>query len=144
MRSLRLVLLLALAAASGLSCAPRREVVELRVGSSVFSVEVARTPADCERGLMKRSSLAPLGGMLFVFDSDQRLDFWMKDTLLPLSIAFLSSSGKITEIRDMRPLSEDVVSSRMSCRYALEVNQGAFARAGVGEGDSIGLPSGFR
>jgi uncharacterized membrane protein (UPF0127 family) len=59
-------------------------------------------------------------------------------------VAFLSSAGKITEIRDMRPLSEDIVSSRMACRYALELNRGAFSRAGAGEGDTVGFPAGFK
>lgn len=126
------------------SCAPRMESITLGVGKSVFTVEVARTDAERARGLMYRSKLPPLGGMLFVFDADQRLEFWMKNTRIPLSIAFLSSTGKVTEIRDLRPYSEEVVRSRIACRYALEVNAGAFAQAGVGEGDTISFPAGFR
>jgi len=126
------------------ACSPAREVMELSLGGIPFSVEVARTAAQREKGLMARKTLPPNAGMLFVFESDQRLEFWMKDTLVPLSIAFVSSAGVITEIRDMRPLSQDTIQSRMACRYALEVNQGAFVRAGVREGDVIRLPEGFR
>jgi len=75
------------------------------VGSTVFTVEVARTEAQRERGLMHRRSLGSREGMLFVFDADQRLAFWMKDTPGALSIAFLSPEGRILQIEDMEPLS---------------------------------------
>ena len=107
-------------------------------------VEVARTDAQRERGLMKRRSLGSREGMLFVFEADQRLVFWMKDTLVPLSIAFLSSEGRILQIEDMEPLSEKAIRSRLSARYALELPQGAFDEVGAAEGDTVGLPAGFR
>jgi uncharacterized membrane protein (UPF0127 family) len=144
MRRWKLLALVACAALPGSSCAPETEVIELGIGEQVFVVEVARTTEQQGTGLMHRKSLAPHRGMLFVYDADHQLSFWMKDTLIPLSIAFLSSSGKITEIRDMRPRSLDVLSSRLACRYALEANLGAFAEAGVGEGDTIRFPEGFR
>lgn len=128
-------------------CAPRAEPmgrIEVTVGSAVFTVEVARTDAQRARGLMKRRTLDPRAGMLFVFESDQRLAFWMKDTLLPLSIAFLSSEGKILQIEDMEPLSERTIVSVRSARYALELPRGAFADVGAAVGDSIGFPAGFR
>jgi uncharacterized membrane protein (UPF0127 family) len=125
-------------------CTAKLERVPLTVGSDVFTVEVARTDAQRERGLMHRRSLGNREGMLFVFDADQRLAFWMKDTLVPLSIAFLSSEGKILQIEDMEPLSQKAIRSRLSARYALELPRGAFAEVGAAEGDSVVLPEGFR
>jgi uncharacterized membrane protein (UPF0127 family) len=124
--------------------AERMERVVVTVGSAVFDVEVARTDAQRERGLMKRKSLGSREGMLFVFEADQRLAFWMKDTLVPLSIAFLSSEGRILQIEDMVPLSEKAIRSRLSARYALELPRGAFDEVGAAEGGSVGLPAGFR
>jgi uncharacterized membrane protein (UPF0127 family) len=125
-------------------CAAKQERVRVDVGSAAFTVEVARTDAQRAQGLMHRRSLGSREGMLFVFDADQRLSFWMKDTLVPLSIAFLSSEGKILQIEDMEPLSQKVIRSRLSARYALELPRGAFAEVGVAEGDTIVLPEGFR
>jgi hypothetical protein len=92
---------------------------------------------------MGRKDLGPRDGMIFVFDRDDHLSFWMKDTPTPLSIAFLSKEGKVLEIDDMRPFSESIVRSRFSARYALEMRQGAFTEIGVKEGDTVRLPAGF-
>jgi uncharacterized membrane protein (UPF0127 family) len=102
--------------------------------------EIARTADEKERGLMVRKSLADGNGMLFVFDRDQIMSFWMKNTLIPLSIAYIRSDGGIAEIRNMRPLDETPVRSSRSVRYALEVPQGWFDRAGVKAGDRLLLP----
>jgi uncharacterized protein len=120
------------------------EKIDLVLGGEVFRIEVARTDQDRERGLMHRKSLGEREGMLFVFESDQHLGFWMKDTTIPLSIAFLSATGRIEEILDMEPLSQKVLRSRLSCRYALEVGSGTYARLGIKEGDMVHLPDGFR
>lgn len=125
-------------------CAPKLERVPLTVGSALFTVEVARTGAERARGLMHRRSLGDREGMLFVFDADQHLAFWMKDTLVPLSIAFLSSEGRILQIEDMEPLSQKAIRSRFSARYALELPRGAFAEVGATVGDTVVLPEGFR
>jgi uncharacterized membrane protein (UPF0127 family) len=125
-------------------CSQELERVRLTVGSAAFTVEVARTDAQRSRGLMHRRSLGSREGMLFVFDADQHLTFWMKDTLVPLSIAFLSSEGKILQIEDLEPLSQKVVRSRLSARYALELGRGAFAEVDAAEGDIVVLPEGFR
>lgn len=131
-----------------LTACPRSEGTMERIGiglgDAVFQVEVARTDRERERGLMNRKALGEREGMLFVFESDQHLSFWMKDTTVPLSIAFLSASGRIEEIADMEPLSRRIVRSRLSCRYALEVPKGAYARLGIGEGDIVKLPEGLR
>jgi uncharacterized protein len=128
-------------------CSPRTgtmDRVDVTVGSAVFSVQVARTDAQRERGLMQRRSLGRREGMIFVFDADEHLTFWMKNTLIPLSIAFLSSEGRILQIEDMVPLSEKAIRSRLSARYALELPKGAFDEVGAAEGGLVGLPAGFR
>jgi uncharacterized membrane protein (UPF0127 family) len=101
--------------------------------------EIARTAAERETGLMFRRSLADGEGMLFVFERDEMLSFWMKNTLIPLSIAYLSYNGRILEIHDMKPRDLTPVRSGRSARYALEVPQGWFDRAGVKPGDTLVL-----
>ena len=93
---------------------------------------------------MHRKSLGAREGMLFVFDRDDHLAFWMKNTSIPLSIAFLSPEGRILEIVDMEPFSERTIRSRLSSRFAVEVNRGKFSEAGVKEGDAVILPPGFQ
>jgi uncharacterized membrane protein (UPF0127 family) len=122
------------------SCGSPMEKASISVAGKAFTVEVARTDAERQQGLMGRKSLGPTEGMLFVFDRDQRLDFWMKNTRVPLSIAFLSSEGKILELVDMQPLSEKIIRSRLSCRYALELPQGTFQAIGAGVGTAVMLP----
>ena len=115
--------------------------IETAQGAPVpLKVEVARTQEERNRGLMNRHSLAGGEGMLFVFDRDQTLNFWMKNTYIPLSIAFISSAGEILEIRRMAPLDLTGVVSSRSARYALEVPQGWFSRAGIAPGDYVRLP----
>lgn len=119
---------------------PVRARVALPVGPAVFLVEKASTPKERETGLMYRTKMAENEGMIFIFERDEHLSFWMKNTPLPLSIAYISSEGEIKEILDMQPQSEASVPSTWAVRYALELNQGAFARAGVKVGDRISLP----
>lgn len=121
------------------SANPRLRTVELRVGGSALKAEVARTPSEREKGLMFRTSLKDGEGMLFVFEADQRLAFWMKNTSIPLSVAYLSSDGTIREIMDLEPFSLDARGSERSLRYALEVPRGWFGRIGVKSGDSVDL-----
>ncbi len=124
-------------------CQPRLERITLRAAGQEITVEVARTEPEREHGLMGRRNLGPREGMVFVFDRDQHLDFWMKDTPTPLTIAFLSAEGKVLELVDMEPYSEKVVQSRLSARYALEMRQGAFADLGIKEGTFLTFPPGF-
>ncbi|MQY76966.1 MAG: hypothetical protein GH155_04975 [Spirochaeta sp.] len=93
---------------------------------------------------MFRKNLKAGEGMLFVFPADQYLSFWMKDTHIPLSIAFLAKDGEILQIDDLKPLSLRTVRSRRSARYALEVLQGSFSDLDVKPGHKIGLPEDFR
>ena len=101
--------------------------------------EIARTAAEQETGLMFRHSLADGEGMLFVFERDKMLSFWMKNTLVPLSIAYISYNGRIMEIHDMKPQDLTPIRSSRSARYALEVPQGWFERAGIKTGDTLVL-----
>ena len=101
--------------------------------------EMARTPAQQRRGLMNRKNIPDGTGMLFVFDKDEVLSFWMKDTPHPLSIAYIDSSGRIRDIYDMTPFSLAPVVSTVSVRYALEVPQGWFGRVNIKIGDTLVL-----
>jgi len=120
-----------------LSCSKEPEKLILSINGRYLEVEVARTKKEREKGLMNRKSLGWNEGMLFVFDDDQYLSFWMKNTSIPLSIAFLDKNGIVTDIYSMKPFSlEPVVSSR-KCRYAIEVNDGFFEECGLKIGDRI-------
>ncbi len=125
------------------ACRVPAEKITLEVSGQTLTVEVARTRAAREHGLMGRRDLGPRDGMLFLFDRDQRLAFWMKDTPTALSIAFISEDGRILQIEDMQPFSETVIQSRLSARYALEMRQGAFHDLGIAAGDVIAFPEGF-
>ncbi|AAZ98616.1 exported protein [Thiobacillus denitrificans ATCC 25259] len=103
----------------------------LRVGPHVFEVEVAATPRARQRGLMGRTHLAADRGMLFVFEQPGRHCFWMRDTPLPLSIAFIDAAGRIANLADMAPRSETPHCPKREVRYALEVRQGEFRRRGI-------------
>ncbi|WP_234969010.1 DUF192 domain-containing protein [Alkalispirochaeta americana] len=118
--------------------------VALDVGGHTFQVELAETEETRARGLMFRENLEPDQGMLFVFPDSSIRAFWMKDTPLPLSIAYISAQGVILEIRHMEPFSLEPVQSRYPLRFALEVNQGRFEELGISPGDRVDLaPLGF-
>lgn len=105
-------------------------------------VEVADEPAERATGLMRRAALARDAGMLFQFPADTRGGFWMKNTLIPLSVAFADRRGVIRRILVMTPCRRDpcrVYDPGIAYRSALEVNRGAFARWGVAEGDRLRL-----
>lgn len=120
---------------------PKLATSSLRVGNARVVAEVASTETERERGLMFRSALADGEGMLFVFDKDDMLAFWMKNTKLPLSLAYISSDGTIRQIVDLEPESLASVPSERSVRYALEVPRGWFSRAGVVVGDKVDFGS---
>ena len=104
---------------------------------SVVRAEIARTQEERQQGLMFRQNLPDGEGMLFIFERDEILSFWMRNTYIPLSIAFITYDGRIVDIKDMYPLDETSVTSSRSVRYALEVPQGWFSRAGVQVGDIV-------
>ncbi len=110
-------------------------------GSAVrLYIEIADTPIRQERGLMNRTAMAEDQGMIFVFPEATTVSFWMHDTLLPLSIAFIDANRRIVDLQDMQPLDETLHSSAQPYVYALEVNQGYFHRHGITVGDAVGLP----
>jgi len=103
-------------------------------------IEIAETPAQLEQGLSGRRTLAPNSGMAFLWKSDVRGRFWMKNTSIPLSIAFWGKRGRILRILDMTPCRRDpckIYDPKVAFRGALEVNRGAFARWGVRPGARV-------
>jgi uncharacterized protein len=117
-------------------------LLDTEEGSVLINVEVAENDAQRRLGLMNRTALDADSGMVFVFFEPTRGGFWMKDTLIPLSIAFFDIDGKILKILDMEPCKTDPCRSydpEVTYRGALEVNQGAFRDWGVREGDFIRL-----
>lgn len=111
------------------------------IGDTEVTLEVAAEPEDLRQGLMYRDSLARNSGMLFVFPHEGVYSFWMKNTRIPLSIAFINSSGEIVGIEEMQPY--DVSSVHMPYipyRYAVEMDSGWFATHGVEVGDKIMIP----
>jgi hypothetical protein len=127
-------LALTLAAASAQAQLP---VVELGAGMHRIRAELADTFATRVRGLMYRESLAPNAGMLFVFDDASHQCMWMKNTLIPLSVAFIDGSGAIVNIADMRPHDESSHCARQPVRFALEMEQGWFAKRGIKPGAKL-------
>ena len=117
--------------------------VSLRIGSVTIEAEVADEIDERTIGLMGREELAEGKGMLFVFREPQAMGFWMRDTLVPLSIAYINAAGVIREIHDMQPLDETPARSAFrDLLYALEVPQGWFHKNKILPGDRItGLPS---
>ena len=115
------------------------ERVVLSVNGRQLTVEIARTKEQRIRGLMHRGRLEWNEGMLFIFRKSQYLSFWMKDTVIPLDIAYLDKNGKVTDIFHMEPYSLVPVRSHEKARYALEVNRGFFREAGLAVGDRIDL-----
>jgi uncharacterized membrane protein (UPF0127 family) len=115
----------------------------LTVAGHRITVELAREPEERARGLMFRDSLPPDHGMLFVFAGEEIQAFWMRNTKIPLSIAFADTNGRIVRIADLEPLDERPVTSIAPARYALEMNRGWFAAHAVVAGDAItGIPTG--
>jgi uncharacterized membrane protein (UPF0127 family) len=116
-------------------------VVQLQAGLYKIQAEVASTPKAREIGLMYRNFMPSDDGMLFVFESRAGHCFWMRNTKIPLSIAFIQDDGKIVNIENMKPMTEDHHCPTEAVRYALEMNQGWFTKKGIGAGQTIsGLP----
>jgi hypothetical protein len=114
-----------------------------RAGNDVtLNVEVADEPEERAQGLMNVQSLPDDAGVLFVWPTDTESSFWMRDTVIPLSIAFVTAGGVLIDIQEMEPLSEERVLSPQPYRFAVEVNQGWFADNDVRVGDIVQLPVG--
>ncbi len=113
-------------------------VVELQAGIHRIEAEVASTPQARAQGLMHRRSMAPQRGMLFVFTESATHCMWMKNTHIPLSVAFLDEAGRIINVADMQPESERNHCAAQPARYALEMNLGWFRQRRLDQGAQIG------
>lgn len=113
----------------------------LKIKGKKLYIEISLTPSERAKGLSKREKLEKDHGMLFVYNTEKVLYYWMKDTSIPLSIAFIRSNGVVIGIYDMKPFSLDTISSIYPCKYALEVNQGWFDDVNLQVGDYIEIPS---
>ncbi len=111
--------------------------IPLYVKQMEISVELAKTPEERAKGLMYRNHLGKDEGMLFIFETEGYHGFWMKNTLIPLSIAFIDKEGKIVRISEMKPLTLDSHDPPQPILYALEMNKGWFAAHGIKAGDVI-------
>jgi uncharacterized membrane protein (UPF0127 family) len=109
--------------------------IPLYIKEREIRVEVARTPGERAEGLMYRKHLGKEEGMLFIFEEEGYHSFWMKNTLIPLSIAFIDKEGRIVKITNMKPLALDSHAPPRPVLYALEMNQGWFSKNGIKTGD---------
>jgi len=134
---------LALACLALSACPRSLPSVPVQIGGQEFRIEVARSEEQKARGLMHRRSLGERSGMIFVYEADEHLSFWMKNTTLPLTLAFLSREGEILQIEELKPLSLKPVTSTRAARYALELPLGSLQRLGVLPGDRVQLPADF-
>jgi uncharacterized membrane protein (UPF0127 family) len=113
------------------------ETAAVQLGEKIYTFEIAATAEARRTGLMHRDRLDPESGMLFVFPRQRQLHFYMKNTRIPLDIAFIDKDRRIVDIQQMKPLDETVIHSRYKAKYALEVNRGFFSRIGIEPGDRI-------
>jgi uncharacterized protein len=132
---------LALAGASLTAAAqePQTGLPRARLGAGMYQIDaqVAATPEQRMTGLMFRKEMPTYEGMLFVFEFPAQQCFWMKNTLLPLTAAFVADDGTIVNLADMQPQTEDSHCSAKAVRYVLEMNQGWFARRGIKAGSKL-------
>jgi uncharacterized protein len=112
-------------------------VVQLQAGMHNIRAQVAATPDQRATGLMHRKEMPQHEGMLFVFEQPSPQCFWMKNTLLPLSIAFVADDGTVVNVDEMKPQTLDSHCSSKPVRYVLEMNQGWFTKRGVKAGTKL-------
>lgn len=132
-----------IACTSTLAAEPSKKfaTIPLNIGIYVIKAEVAATPSEREQGLMFRDRMGSSEGMVFLFDEPASVCMWMKNTLIPLSVAFIDGDGKIVNIEDMRPQTTDSHCSKKQVRYALEMNRGWFRQKNIKAGNTVdGLP----
>ena len=122
---------------AGPSLAQPMPLAELGAGMYRIEAEVAHTAQARQVGLMMRKTMAPQRGMVFVFEHDATHCMWMKNTFLPLSVAFVDAQGKVINIEDMQPQSEDNHCAAAPARFALEMNLGWFRERGIKAGDIL-------
>ena len=142
-RLIAVVALSVVGLATAQDAAQRLPSTRLTAGFHVITAEVARTPDQRAIGLMHRPTMPANDGMLFVFERPGEQCFWMKNTLLPLSIAFLADDGSIVNIDDMKPQTLDSHCSKKPVRFVLEMNKGWFDKRAIKPGAKItGAPFG--
>jgi uncharacterized membrane protein (UPF0127 family) len=112
--------------------------IKIAAGMHLIDTQVAATPEQRSTGLMHRADMPASEGMLFVFEQAGQQCFWMKNTLLPLTAAFVADDGTIVNLADMKPLSTDSHCSAQPVRYVLEMNQGWFKKKGIKAGFKLG------
>jgi uncharacterized membrane protein (UPF0127 family) len=137
MRLAALTLAAAVTAAAAQGVPQDLPTITLQVGINNIRAMVAITPDQRQTGLMFRREMAQHEGMLFVFDEPSPQCFWMKNTLLPLSIAFLADDGSVVNTDEMKPLTLDSHCSTRPVRFVLEMNQGWFTKRGIKAGSKI-------
>ena len=130
-------LTLSLCGGSGCHRIAQSDVKRVYIKDKVLVVEIANDLSEKERGLQKRENLPYDRGMLFVYNEETFLRFWMKDTSIPLDIAFIDTEGRIVEIQQMHPFETKVYRSKERVPYALEVNQYWFRDNGISVGDRV-------
>jgi len=128
-------------AAMALPVDPQPLVVQTDAGERAFSIEIADDPQERSRGLMYRESLPDDRGMLFVFESTQRVGFWMKNTPLPLDLVFIGQDGIVRDILPGAPFSEASIALGDPVRFVLELKAGTAEKAGIETGDSVHHPA---
>jgi uncharacterized protein len=114
--------------------------VKLAAGMHLMDVQVASTPEQRQTGLMFRKEMPQQEGMIFVFEQASQQCFWMKNTLLPLTAAFVADDGTIVNMADMQPQTTEPHCSAEPVRYVLEMNKGWFAKKGIKAGNKLGGP----
>ena len=129
-----LIALFAAATASAQDGPQKLPAITLNAGMHLIQAEVAQTPQQRATGLMFRQTMGPNEGMLFAFEDAGQQCFWMKNTLLPLSVAFVADDGSIVNIENMKPQTLDSHCSTRPVRFVLEMNEGWFAKRGIKAG----------
>ncbi|MES2412735.1 MAG: DUF192 domain-containing protein [Pseudomonadota bacterium] len=114
--------------------------VKISAGMHQIDTQVAQTPEQRQIGLMFRKEMPQSEGMIFVFEQPAQQCFWMKNTLLPLTAAFIDDDGTIANLEDMKPQTTDPHCSIRPVRYVLEMNKGWFAKKGIKAGSKLGSP----
>jgi len=150
-RNLSILILLSFALAGCSSPPPPSAnalpVIDVKIGKRLYRLEVAADAASAEKGLMDRDSMPADHGMLFAFGREEPLSFWMKNTRIPLDIIFLTASGQVDSVQQMKPPAPNTPDDQLPttksvgpCKYAIELNEGAAAQAEVKVGDTIYIP----
>jgi len=118
--------------------------VKMKIGDRTFDLEMARTSDEQATGLMKRDSMPENHGMIFIFQEERLLEFWMKDTRIPLDIMYLDAKGKVVSVAQMQPYDLSSVSSNVDAEYAIELNAGMVKKIGIKAGDVLDIPTAAR